>query len=188
MGVKALVAVAFRVQTALDAAGVPNCVIGGLAVARWGEARLTKDVDVSAFTGIGGETRAIDCVLRICKGRTSDPRAFALRHRTLVVEADEVPIDISLAALPFEERMMQRASAAEYAPGVSLRTASAEDLVTMKVFAGRARDLDDVRGILVRQDDRLDRALVRRELAELEALAERAEFIERFDAICATVR
>jgi hypothetical protein len=84
--------------------------------------------------------------------------------------------------------MMQRASAAEYAPGVSLRTASAEDLVTMKVFAGRARDLDDVRGILVRQGDRLDRTLVRRELAELEALAERPEFIERFDAICATVR
>jgi hypothetical protein len=182
---KELAIVAAKVQAALDAAGIPNCVIGGLAVARWGEARLTKDVDLAALSGIGGETRVIDCVLRVCHGRVSDPRAFALRHRTLVVESGRVPVDVSLAALPFEARMMQRASSAEYAEGVILRTASAEDLVVMKVFAGRPRDLEDVRGIAVRQGSRLDRRLVRTELLELSTLAERTDLLPSFDQVLA---
>jgi hypothetical protein len=165
---------ALKIQRALDAVGTPNCIIGGLAVLRWGKPRPTKDVDIAALAGFGLEAPVVDLVLSTFTARTPDARAFAIRHRTLLARDAGIAIDISLAALPFEERMMQRASAAEYAPGVSLRTASAEDLVTMKVFAGRARDLDDVRGILVRQGDRLDRTLVRRELAELEALAERA--------------
>jgi hypothetical protein len=108
-----------------------------------------------------------------------------LRHRTLVVESGRVPVDVSLAALPFETRMMQRASSAEYAEGVMLRTASAEDLVVMKVFAGRPRDLEDVRGIAVRQGSRLDRSLVRTELLELSTLAERTDLLPSFDQVLA---
>lgn len=106
MGLGELITAAASVQDALDSAGIPNCVIGGLAVARWGEARLTKDVDFAAFSGIGGESRVIDCVLPVCHARVDDPRAFAMRHRTLVVERGQIPIDVSLAALPFEKRMM----------------------------------------------------------------------------------
>jgi hypothetical protein len=31
------------------------CFIGGLALIRWGEPRLTRDVDVSLFSGFGNE-------------------------------------------------------------------------------------------------------------------------------------
>lgn len=126
----------------------------------------------------------IDCVLRVCNGRISDPRTFALRHRTLVVERGQIPVDVSLAALPFERRMMERASFAEYEPGVSLRTASAEDLVAMKVFAGRPRDLEDVRGVIVRRGNALERAVVLDELAELEVLSERHGLVDCFRRLC----
>ena len=42
-----LFATAMRVQEALFAAGRPFCFIGGIAVQRWGELRITKDADAT---------------------------------------------------------------------------------------------------------------------------------------------
>ncbi|NLI78210.1 MAG: nucleotidyl transferase AbiEii/AbiGii toxin family protein [Candidatus Riflebacteria bacterium] len=39
------------------------CFIGGIALQRWGIPRLTRDLDLSLFTGRGGEGRAIDELL-----------------------------------------------------------------------------------------------------------------------------
>lgn len=50
----------------------------------------------------------------------------------------------------------------------------------MKVFAGRPRDLGDVRGIIARRGVALDRTIILNELAELEALSDRHEFVDRF--------
>ena len=36
------------------------CVIGGLAVQRWGEPRLTRDVDLSLLTGFGQEAPFVE--------------------------------------------------------------------------------------------------------------------------------
>ena len=48
-----------------------------------------------------------------------------------------------------------------------MRTCAAEDLVVMKAFAGRDRDLADITGILVRQSGRLDWNLIEKELRPL---------------------
>lgn len=37
------------------------CFIGGLAVLRWGEPRLTRDGDLTIVTGLGGEGEVITC-------------------------------------------------------------------------------------------------------------------------------
>ena len=54
----------------------------------------------------------------------------------------------------------------------------------MKVFAGRPRDLEDVRGVIVRRGNALERAIVLDELAELEALSERRGLVDCFQRLC----
>ena len=54
-----------------------------------------------------------------------------------------VGIDIALGGMPFEESAVNRSTAYEFAPGIQLVTASAEDLVVMKAFASRPKDWVD---------------------------------------------
>ncbi len=93
----------------------------------------------------------------------------------LIETASGVPIDISLAALPFEQRVMDRSSAFEFGPGVVITTCSAEDLVVLKAFADRPQDWLDIEGVVVRQGRALDRGLV---LAELRPLLELKEDLD----------
>jgi Nucleotidyltransferase of unknown function (DUF6036) len=78
----------------------------------------------------------------------------------------------SPSELPFEERVIQRASSYTISESVALTTCSAEDLVVLKVFAGREKDWLDVEGIVLRQTHKLDRTLVWRELEPLLDLKE----------------
>jgi hypothetical protein len=149
------------------------CVIEGLAVQRWGEPRQTRDVDITLLTGIGGEERFIDPILSHYRARLSEARRFALDRRVVLVEtADGVPMDISLGGLPFEARVVERASPFAIEATVSLVTCSAEDLIALKVFAGRLQDWLDVEGIVVRQGGGLNRMLVLDEVRPLLALKE----------------
>jgi hypothetical protein len=58
------------------------CVIGAVAVQRWGEPRLTQDVDLTILTGFGSEERWIDALLRRFEARRPDARDFALGTRS----------------------------------------------------------------------------------------------------------
>ncbi len=146
-----------RVQEFLDAQAWRSCMIGGIAVQRWGEPRLTRDVDVTLLTGFGGEEEYVDEILRHFRSRVPEGRAFALDHRVLLLQAEDgTEIDLALGGLPFEENVMARASAFEFYPGMVLRTCSAEDLIVMKAFAGRELDWADVKGVIARQGSKLD--------------------------------
>ena len=75
----------------------------------------------------------------------------------LVETAPGIPLDIALGGLPYEARVVERSTPFAVEPAVTLMTCSAEDLVVLKAFAGRAQDWLDVEGVLVRQGTRLDR-------------------------------
>ena len=117
------------------------CFIGGLALQRWGEPRLTGDVDLTILTGFGDETAYIEQLCRAFPGRIADAAEFAERTRVLLLQsARRIPIDISLGALPFEQRVIERATYHQFLPAACLNTCSAEDLITLKAFADRSRD------------------------------------------------
>lgn len=81
-----------------------------LAVQVWGEPRLTRDIDLGLMTGYGNEGAFIDTLLREYPPRLQEARAFALLHRTLLVQTvNGATLDISLAALPFDDTMISRA-------------------------------------------------------------------------------
>ena len=51
---------AVEVQAFCHARGFHFCFIGGLALQRWGEPRLTQDVDVTVISGFGREAEYAD--------------------------------------------------------------------------------------------------------------------------------
>jgi hypothetical protein len=155
-------------QAAFEARGWRFCFIGGLAVLRWGEPRFTGAVDVTLLCPFGSEDNVAQPLLASgYAGRISDAREFARRSRVLLLHAPNgVPIDIALAALPFEERMIERSTLFEFEPGFALRTCSAEDLIVLKLFAFRPRDVLDVETIVTRQPT-LDWAYIEENLQPL---------------------
>ena len=162
------------------------CFIGAVAVQRWGEPRLTQDVDLTVITGFGSEVPYVDALLGRFRGRRSDAREFALRNRVLLLQTDAgVPIDIAMGAMPFEERAVDRASAFRIQDAVTLTTCSAEDLVVFKAFAGREKDWLDIEGIALRQHRRLDERLIWSELTPLLELKEAPEAADRLRALLA---
>ncbi len=159
------------------------CFIGGVAVQRWGQPRMTADVDLTVLTGFGGEERFVDALLLAFTGRIGDARTFALQHRTLLLAASNgIHVDVSLGAMPFEERSTRRASAFDVGDG-SITTCSAEDLVVHKAFAGRDKDWLDIQGILRRQGTALDAEVVWSELLPLLELKDDAATEPRLRAL-----
>jgi hypothetical protein len=184
-----IVTAALEVEAFCRERGWRFCIIGGLAVLRWGEPRLTRDVDLTILTGFGAEETYLDALLGHFRGRRPDARAFALRSRVVLLTSSRgVPIDAALGGLPFEERAVARASQFDLGAGRTVTTCSAEDLIVLKAFAGRAHDWTDIEGIAVRQGDRLDEALIWEELVPLLELKEGPEAAERLAAALRTAR
>ena len=166
-----LVEAAREVEAILAAAGIGAVIIGGLAVFRWGEPRLTRDVDFTVLCPFGEEGPKVHAILSRLAGRIADAGEFAITNRVLLARASNgVPIDIAFGGLDYEARAVARGSAFKYLSGTALRTCSAEDLVVMKAFAGRERDFLDIEGVIVRQGARLDWALIEEELKPLLAV------------------
>lgn len=167
---------ALAAQAACEAIGLKSCVIGGVALQRWGEPRFTADADLSVLVEPGEETRVANALLARLEARIDGAAEFATRSRVVLARSEQgVGLDIVLAGLPFEARVVERSTPWELGQGEHLRTCSAEDLVVMKVFAGRDKDWADVTSVLERRGGELDLALIRRELQPLLAAKEAPE-------------
>lgn len=165
------------------------CFIGAVAVQRWGEPRLTQDVDLTVITGFGTEAPYVDALLGRFASRRPDAREFALHNRVVLAQSSlGVPIDVALGAMPFEERAVKRASEFRIQEGVALMTCSAEDLIMFKAFADRAKDWLYIEGIAIRQHGRLDEGLIWAELTPLLKLKEAPETAEKLRATLARGR
>jgi len=175
----ALFEAASEVCAFMEARQWKYCIIGGLAVQQWGEPRTTLDVDLTLLTGWGEEAQFVDALLERFKSRLDGAREFALARRILLIRASNgTDLDVALGALPFEENMVARARPVAFSPDLQLPCCMAEDLVIMKVFAGRPRDWLDAESIVARQCA-LDAAHILGHLAQLCELTNNAEALER---------
>ena len=159
------------------------CFIGGLALQRWGEPRVTKDVDLTLLTGFGGEDRYIEELLRHFAPRLADAKEFALAKRVLLLQSSSgVGIDVALGGLPYEELLVSRATMFEFLPQLSLLTCSAEDLVVLKAFADRGRDWNDIEGVVLRQQT-LDWDYIESQLRPLAEAKESPHILDRLSQL-----
>jgi hypothetical protein len=155
------------------------CFIGGLAVQRWGEPRLTQDVDLTILTGFGKEREYATVILERFRPRIARALDFALENRVLLVTTEEgVDVDISLGAMPFEESVVRRATPYRFLPRLSLITCSAEDLIVLKAFASRPKDWVDLEGVLLRQRGALSWRYIWAQLRPLVELKGEPEILE----------
>jgi hypothetical protein len=161
------------------------CFIGGLAVQKWSEPRVTDDADVTLFTGFGGEEPYIDALLGWLEPRRVDAREFALRARVLLARTPSgVGVDIALGGMPFEELAIARARDVELYPGCRLRLCTPEDLIVFKCFAARPLDWRDVEMTIVRQGDAgLDWRHIQEQLRPLAELKEQPELLSELLAL-----
>lgn len=166
------VAAVFR---ALNDAGARYVVVGGLAVLAHGILRATNDIDIVLGLEEDNVARATEALSALGfqplvpvpiadLGRPERRRAwieqkgakvfhlFSDRHRTARVDIFlEEPFDLI--------EILERALREEVAPGVVVPFIGLDDLVAMKVEAGRPQDLVDaekLRRVAGRSEDEID--------------------------------
>ena len=180
---------AAEVADFLDEQGVPYAIFGGLAVQHWGEPRATQDVDVVVMVTSDKEEDFLRSALQRFAPRLPDALPFATRHRVLLLSAsDGTPVDLSLGIPGYEEEVMRRVVSVSF-PGIRLiRLVSAEDLIIHKCVAGRARDIEDVERILIRQRLSLELRYIRKWLRAFASLVESHDVRTLFENVLKKAR
>ena len=168
----------------LDRANLRYMVIGGQAVLFHGEPRLTNDIDITVAAGL----EQLDSVLQVAAGSNLEPlvNPQEFTPKTMVLPClhreSGIRVDFILSFSPYENEAIERAVEVEVGNSM-VRFATAEDLIVHKVLAGRARDLEDVRSIILKNPE-ADQPLITRALASLQELLDQGTTLtDRFDDI-----
>jgi hypothetical protein len=174
-------------SAALETVRAPWYLFGAQAVVIWGRPRLTADVDVTVRLESGDPHRLVSALENAgFRLRVSPSDDFVRRTRVLpfVYLPNVLPLDIVLSGPGLEELFLARAVPVNIA-GVTIPVISPEDLVATKILAGRAKDLDDVRGILQEKLPALDLDLIRRTLTQLQEALGQSDLLPLFDGALA---
>ena len=141
-----------KIALQLKRASIPYMVIGGQAVLVYGEPRLTRDIDITMGMGVEGLDRVKKIVPIIgLKSLVQKEREFVERNMVLPTmdKRSGIRVDFIFSFSPYERQAIERSKEIKLGR-TSVRYASLEDVVVHKVIAGRARDLEDVRSILLK--------------------------------------
>ena len=159
-----------RLASELAARDVPYMVIGGQAVLIHGEPRLTRDIDIT----LGVTPERLDTVLAAVdmiglKVLVEAPHPFVRDTWVLPCEDSQsgIRVDIVFSHSHYEQLAIARAVRVTMGTQ-SVCFASAEDLVVQKLVAGRPRDLEDARTVMLKNPT-LDRGYLLQCLTELDA-------------------
>lgn len=164
-------------------------LFGAQAALLYGAARLTADVDVTVQLG-RRETAELVRALENAgfRLRVRDVADFAARTRVLpfLHPRSGMPIDIVLAGPGLEEIFFKRRRRRTI-DGVPVPVASPEDIVVMKVLAGRGKDEDDAVAILAARP-KLDLGWIRKTLRALERALDQSDLSPYFEKLLARAR
>jgi hypothetical protein len=139
----------------LDAIEISYMIIGSQATLLHGEPRLTQDIDVTLGSGPDRLPHLLSILRRESwKVLVDDPEQFV--GDTMVLPCldteSQIRVDCIFSFSTYEAEAIARAVPVEL-NGTTINYASAEDLIIHKIVAGRPRDLEDVRGVLLKNPD-----------------------------------
>jgi len=172
-----------RIARGLEDSGIPYMIIGGQAVLLHGEPRFTEDIDVT----LGVAPDSLGSVLKLVRHwnwRISVEPVEEFVRRTMILPCVEpqsgIRVDFVFSFSPYERQAIERALNVELGRA-KVKFVTAEDLVIHKIVAGRPRDLEDIRGVMLKHA-KLDRGYVERWLMEFERSLNEP-YLERFKSV-----
>lgn len=171
-----------KIALALSDAGIAYMVIGGQAVLLYGEPRLTKDIDITLGAGLDRLADVLALAEKAGLKPLVSPETFTRQTMVLPCEdpATGIRVDFVFSFSPYERQAMERVRRVRIG-AADVCFASLEDVIIHKIIAGRPRDLEDVRAMLLKNPS-VDLTYTRRWLREFsEALSE--PFLDRFSEI-----
>ncbi len=160
-------------------------LFGAQAVLIWGRPRMTADVDVTVSLVPSDPERFVpDMKTAGFDLRVSDVENFVQRTHVLpfLHLKTGLPLDVVLAASGLEARFLDRARRVQISD-LDVPVISPEDLVVVKVLAGRPKDIEDVKGVLARQRGRLDLRYIQETLEALEGALARNDLVPAFEQL-----
>jgi hypothetical protein len=144
--------------TELGRMKLPFMLIGGQAVLVHGAIRITEDIDATLAADPGQLASVLEaCAALALVPTPTDVQAFVAETFVLPARhpATGIRVDFIFSSTAYERQAIARASTMDLA-GTPVPFAAAEDLIIHKLFAARPRDLEDVRGIVLRKGTQLD--------------------------------
>ncbi len=150
-----------QIAKVLDRENVPYMVVGGQAVMIYGEPRMTKDIDIT----LGFDADSLPMIKKITaelglESIIKDEEEFVRKNSVLPLtdHSKSLRVDFIFSFMPYERGAIQRAHRVDI-EGVKVAYASIEDIVIHKIFSGRPRDLEDIRGIL-KKNSNIDKEMI----------------------------
>ena len=158
-----------KIAECLSDNGISYMIIGGQAVILYGEPRLTKDIDITLDLGVDG----LPGILRLLKNIPLEPipeDVSSFVERTMVLPTVDpntgIRVDFIFSFTPYEKEAISRIRQVSI-DTINIHFASPEDVIILKLFAQRSRDLEDARIILLKMPD-IDNNYIEKWLAEFD--------------------
>ena len=174
-----------RVGATFDGRGDRWFLFGAQALAVHGIPRVTADVDVTVVLG-DGQPRALVRALSEAglELRVADVDDFVESTGVLPFFDSEsgLALDVVLGRSGLELECLERAIPIDV-DGVTVPVITVEDLVILKVLAGRPKDRDDVSALLRRKSRPLDLDRVRKVLGLLEEALDQSDLLSAFEKL-----
>ncbi len=176
------------IAQALGRRGLPYMIVGGQAVLLYGEPRLTRDIDVTLGVATEHLGELLAVLEELCLRPIPEDAGWFV-ERTMVLpashEATGVRVDFIFSFTSYELNAIGRARKVRVLDQ-EVHFASPEDLIIHKIFAGRPRDLEDVRAIVLKNPG-LDFAYIKTWLKDFDSFLEKNEFVRAFETILQTI-
>lgn len=173
-----------KIGACLGKHGLPYMIIGGQAVLLYGEPRLTRDIDIT----LGVSADRVDDLLAVVRELSLKPlhkdiESFVRQTMVLpaIDEATGIRVDFIFSFTPYETGAIKRAKKLTIMDQ-EVCFASPEDLIIHKIFAGRPRDIEDVRTVLLKNPD-MDIRYIRKWLEEFDLSSDIKGFLKTFEEI-----
>jgi len=155
-------------------------VIGGQAVLIYGALRFTRDIDIT----LGLNTDRLNDILKIAKSLrlkllVKDVADFVKKTYVLPLMngKSKIRVDFIFSWSSYEREALKRVKKVKIGK-TKVNFANVEDVIIHKIIAGRERDLEDVKSILIKKEE-VDEEYIKKWLLEFEKVIEE-RFFEKF--------